>query len=283
MQQLFLFLIRHSSVFLYLLYAIISLGLLFGSNSYHRNAYLSSSNVVVGEIYAAVGQVKAYFGMAEINRELYARNAELENKITNLQATINELKIQLDTTRLPFINTDTTAFDYILAQVVNSSISRNQNYITINKGRAEGIREEMGVVDHNGIIGIVERVSDHFAVVLPILNTKLRISCKVLGSDYFGSLVWDGVDPQIAILEELPRHVDFVANDTIVTSGYSAVFPAGLMVGQILEQQKAKNDNFYSLKIKLASDFTRLNSVRVILNNKQQEQHQLESRILQND
>ena len=141
-----------------------------------------------------------------------------------------------------------------------------QNYITINKGALDGISSEMGVIDQNGVVGIVNVTGDHTARIISLLNPNLRLSCKVKGSDFFGSLVWDGKSPYYAILEEMPRHVKFEKGDTIITSGYSAVFPEGINVGIIDEQLSTGGDNFYSLRIKLLTDFTQLSNVRVIKN-----------------
>ncbi|MEG1380033.1 MAG: rod shape-determining protein MreC, partial [Bacteroidales bacterium] len=189
------------------------------------------------------------------------------------------LKEMLQDDRNRTIPHDTvTKYDFIMAQVINNSISQMENYITLNKGSKDGVTPQMGVVDQNGIIGIVSLVSDHYSVVISLLNTKLRLSAKVKGSDYFGSLVWDGESGQYAVLEELPRHVEFKEGDTIVTSGYSAAFPEGLPVGVIAGYSRQHNDNFYALKIKLAADFYRLNDVRVIINNQQKEQLELEER-----
>jgi rod shape-determining protein MreC len=170
----------------------------------------------------------------------------------------------------------TTKYDFIMAQVINNSVGSVENYITLNKGRLDGLAPQMGVVDQNGIIGIVSLVSDHYAVVISLLNTKLRLSAKVKGSDYFGSLVWDAESPRFAVMEELPRHVEFHEGDTIVTSGYSAAFPEGIPVGIVAGHSRQRNDNFNALRIELAADFHRLSDVRVIVNNQQREQLSLE-------
>ena len=129
----------------------------------------------------------------------------------------------------------------------------------------------MGFSDHNGVVGIVNVVVNHSARVISLLNPNLRLSCKVKGSDYFGSLIWDGKSPYYAILEEMPRHVQFEKGDTIVTSGYSSVFPEGINVGIITELQNEANDNFFSLKIQLSTDFTQLSTVRAFKNNFKEE------------
>ena len=166
---------------------------------------------------------------------------------------------------------------------MNNSVSYLANYITIDKGRSDGIERDMGVVSERGVVGIISTVSDNYAVVIPILNPKFRLSCKVLGSGYFGSMSWDGRNVQYAKLDELPRHVDFQAGDTIVTSAFSAIFPEGIMMGTVSSFEKQRDDNYYSLTVKLATDFTRLNTVMVIKNYHKNEQKQIEQEARGND
>lgn len=157
-------------------------------------------------------------------------------------------------------------FSFIIAHVINNSITRPHNYITLNRGAIDGIKPEMGVVDQNGVVGIVNVTGEHTSRVISLLNSDLRLSCKVKGNDAFGSLVWDGRNPREAVLEELPRHVQFEMGDTVITSGYSVVFPEGIPVGIILSRHKDDDDNFYSLRVRLLSDFTTLSTVRVLEN-----------------
>ncbi len=124
----------------------------------------------------------------------------------------------------------------------------------------------MGVVDQNGVVGIVNLVSDKYARIISLLNPNFRLSCKLKGSDVFGSLVWDGRSPDQALLEELPKHTVFQPGDTIVTSGYSAVFPEGIPVGTVISSDKGADDNFFTLRVNLLTDFSRLSTVRLIAN-----------------
>lgn len=270
MRNLIQFFIKHSPFFVFLLYGLISLFLLIRFNSYHQSVFFSSANGMVAEVYSLAGNVSSYFGLKQINQDLLERNGYLEKEILALQEQLR------DTKGLEQLNDSSSKYDFIVAQVINNSVTQLKNYITLNKGSEEGIAPGMGVTDQNGIIGIVSVVSDHYSVVISVLNTKLRLSAKVKGSDYFGSLVWDGQSSRYAILEELPRHVEFAKGDTIVTSGYSAAFPEGLPVGVIEGYSKQANDNFYALKVELAADFNRLNDVRVIINRQQEEQLNLE-------
>ncbi|MGL5318424.1 MAG: rod shape-determining protein MreC [Bacteroidales bacterium] len=275
MQNLINFLLKHSSWFLFLLYLIISLTFLFKSNAYQRSYYFNTSNQIVGTTLALSGNFTSYFDLGHVNEALSFENAVLEKKVLELEDQLKAYKSALmDTT---FADTLLRVkYDFIPAQVVNNSVNQLQNYITINRGSEDGIRKDMGVVDHNGIVGIVSAVSNHYSVVISLLNTKLRLSGKIKNSEFFGSLTWDGLTGEQVLLEELPRHVIYKEGDTIVTSGFSTVFPEGIMVGRIATGEKQSNDNFYRLKINLSTDFYRLRDVRVIKNNFDLERRKLE-------
>lgn len=248
---------------------------LFRSNAYQRSFYFNTSNSLVGNTLAISGNIKSYFDLGSVNQSLSTQNALLEKKVLELEDQLKAVKsVMMDTTYADTLMR--VKYDYIPAQVVNNSINQLQNYITINRGSKDGVRKDMGVVDHNGIVGIVSAVSDHFSVVISVLNTKLRLSGKIRNTDFFGSLTWDGLSPKQILLEELPRHVVYKEGDTIVTSGFSTVFPEGITVGRIEASEKQTNDNFYRLKVNLATDFYRLRNVRVIKNSFDSERKQLE-------
>ena len=176
-------------------------------------------------------------------------------------------------------------FLFILLEIISLTLVYRNNayYITVNKGRKDGVEPDMGVVSERGVVGIVSTVSDHFSVVIPLLNPKFKLSCKVLGSSYFGTLSWNGRNARFANLDELPRHVEFEKGDTIVTSGYSAIFPSGIIVGKVVNFEKQHDDNFYSLEVELATDFQALNNVRIIKNYRQAEQKNTEREAKKND
>ena len=161
--------------------------------------------------------------------------------------------------------------------MINNSISRPYNYITVEKGTIDGVAPEMGVVDQNGVVGVVNVVSEHYARIISLLNPQFRLSCKLKGSDVFGSLVWDGGSPEEALLEELPKHTVYEPGDTIVTSGYSSVFPEGIPVGTIKSADRGVDDNFFTLRIKLFTDFSRLSTVRIISNDNIEEVQTVET------
>lgn len=266
MGELFSFLFRHSKWFVFAILVVVSCMLLFRSDPYRQHVYLTSAGRLASTAYNSANNVTSYFNLRDINEDLNRRNAELQTEIAGLQRRIREMETAsfVDTLRL---DSGVHPFDFIVAHVINNSVSHPYNYLTINKGSLDGIRPELGVVDRNGVVGIVSNVAPHSARVISLLNPHFRLSCTIKSSDYFGSLVWDGDDPTMAVLEELPRHTVFEIGDTIVTSGYSAVFPAGLPVGVVTATDGDRTQNFFALRIRLLTDFTTLGNVQVVVNN----------------
>lgn len=249
--------------------------MLFNNNPYQHHIYLTSASAVTSAVYKGANNVTSYFHLHDINEDLQLQCANLELEVLSLREQIRSYqeKYDIDSTNAP---EGTRHFEFILAHVINNSISKPYNYITINKGSNDGIKPEMGIIDQNGVVGIVNLVGNNSSRVISLLNPNLRLSCKIKGNDNFGSLVWDGEDPTIAVLEELPRHTVFKEGDTVVTSGYSTVFPEGIPVGVILSNDKSLNENFFSLNVKLLTDFTKLSTVRVVRNNMKTELDSLE-------
>lgn len=270
MRELFDFFIRNSKWFVYAIFVVASCMLLFQGNPYQHHVLLTSANSVSSTVYEVSNNVTSYFNLRDINEDLNRRNAALEKEVINLREKLqNYAEKEFTDTLVP--DNDVDHFDFIVAHVINNSISRPYNYITLDKGAADGVKAELGVIDQNGIVGIVSVVGQRSARVISLLNPKLRLSCKIKNSDHFGSLVWDGNDPTVALLEELPRHTVYNPGDTIVTSGYSAVFPPGLPVGIILDDDRDHNENFFTLKVRLFADFTALGNVQIITNNYSEE------------
>ncbi len=264
MNNLINFLIKHVAWFIFIFYVVVSCVLLFQSNPYQQSVYLSSANAVSSTVFKGYSTVTSYFGLKAINEELQERNAELEMEVVQLKKEAQNLKENIpDTTAIqPVVR----QFDYVVAHVISNSISQPYNYITIDRGEADGIYPEMGVVDHNGVVGMVNVVGKHSARVISLLNPDMKLSCKVKRNQYFGSLQWNGVDPAFAVLRELPKQGKYQKGDTIITSGYSAVFPEGIIVGIVEGRQKELNDNFASLKVRLGTNFMQLSTVRAIKN-----------------
>ena len=204
----------------------------------------------------------------------------MEKQIANVEKALHDIKVDsTDVSSMCMLKSD----DYLLykANVVNNSLNNMDNYITIDKGSSAGIKPDMGVIDRNGVVGIVYKTSPSYSLVISILNSKSNLSCKILGNDYFGSLRWEGEDSRFAYLHDLPRHAEFQLGDQVVTSGYSTVFPEGIVVGTVDDIFDSSDGLSYNLKIKLATDFGKLYNVRIIARENQQEQKDLEKNTIQ--
>lgn len=265
MRNLFNFIIRYSTWFVFAFYVLLSCILLTKRDDYHASVLLTSANSLTGGVYKGVSMISGYFNLKQINQSLQESNAYLENENLNLRneiATYKTLLAENDSTDNK--NDFKKRFNYILASVINNSTRHPQNYFTINSGYLDGVDRGMGVVDHNGIVGIVNVSGPHTSRVISILNETQHFSVKIKDTPFVGSLSWRGNDPGIAYVEEVPRHAKYNIGDTIVTSGFSTTFPEGLPVGTILNRVRTSDDNFYILKVRLASDFKTLSTVRVI-------------------
>ncbi|WP_297061445.1 rod shape-determining protein MreC [uncultured Duncaniella sp.] len=278
MSELLKFLVRFSSWFLFVVYLIAGFVLLFSGNPFQHHVYLTSANRISSGLYSTANSVSSYFFLKEINEDLQRRNSDLELEIYRLNDVIRHYREQAYADTMS-VDSALSRYHFVIAHVINNSINRAHNYITIDKGSLDGIMPEMGVMDQNGIVGIVNVVSDHTARLISVLNPYLRLSCKVKGHAQVGSLVWDGKDPSEAMLEELPKHSEFTPGDTIVTSGYSSVFPEGVPVGTVMSSTRDIEDNFYTLRVKLFTDFSTLSTVRVIRDNMREELSAVEKEI----
>jgi rod shape-determining protein MreC len=263
MNNLLNFFVKHSAWFIFAIYVILSLVLLFRDNPYQQSVYLTSANSVSAALYKAFNGVTSYFHLRDINESLQERNAALEMELIELRGQLNDMALLApDSLHQPAL----AQYTFVMAHVISNSIAQPNNYITIDRGHLDGVSPEMGVIDQNGVVGIVNVVGPHAARVISLLNPHMRLSCKLRGSGFYGSLVWDGKSPQHAVLEELPKHLTWHKGDTIVTSGYSAVFPEGVIVGTIEGLARGMSDSFVSLRIKLTTNFSQLSNVRVITN-----------------
>lgn len=276
MKEFFDFFRRYAKWLVLLIYVVLSCAMLFSSDPYRQHVWLTSASSLSGSMYQAGHNVTTFFSLREVNDDLNRRNAELQAEVANMREEIDRMRLAGFTDTMPTPE-NVAHFEFIVANVINNSVHHPQNYLTIDKGAVDGIRPEMGVIDHSGVVGTVSAVGPHYSRVISLLNPNFRLSCKIKGSEHFGSLVWDGDDPSRALLEELPRHTVFSVGDTVVTSGYSAVFPAGLPVGVILPDDGNHTENFFTLPVELFADFTRLSNVQVVVNNRREELAEVEA------
>lgn len=264
MKNLLAFVTKYYHWLMLLLLEMVSGVLLFNYNSYQSSVWFTSANAVAGKIYEWDSAVRTFFSMKRSNEELTLRNFYLERQVAQLRRLYGDLT--QDTTviqrqQLEFIS----QYQLIPAKVVSNTLVNTDNLITIDRGRADGVEKDMGVACGSGVVGVVYLTSDHYSVVIPVLNvSSSHISCAIRGRGYFGYLQWYGGDPSVAYVEDIPRHARFKRGDWIETSGYSAIFPRGILVGKIEKIFNSTDGLSYRLKVRLSTDFGCLRDVVVI-------------------
>lgn len=265
MHNLTEFLAKHNHWFVFLVLEVVSMVLLFRYNSYQGSVWFTSANAVTGKVYEWDSAVESFFSLSGVNSQLTQRNAFLEQQVRMLDDSIARLTRSQEAavTRLssmvPFLGCR-----LIPAKVVANMVNRYDNLITIDKGSADGVKRDMGVVCGMGVVGIVYLVSEHYSIVIPALNSHSNISCTIQRRGYFGYLRWRGGSSQLAYLEDVPRHAHFKLGDNVVTSGYSSVFPPGVMVGKVLHVFNSADGLSYRVQVKLSTDFARLRDVCLV-------------------
>lgn len=265
MHNLTEFLAKHNHWFVFLVLEVVSMVLLFRYNSYQGSVWFSSANAVTGKVYEWDSAVESFFSLSGVNSQLTQRNAFLEQQVRMLDDSIarltrsKEVAVARLSNMVPF-----QGCRLIPAKVVANMVNRYDNLITIDKGSADGVKRDMGVVCGMGVVGIVYLVSEHYSIVIPALNSHSNISCTIQRRGYFGYLRWRGGSSQLAYLEDVPRHAHFKLGDNVVTSGYSSVFPPGVMVGKVLHVFNSADGLSYRVQVKLSTDFARLRDVCLV-------------------
>lgn len=266
MRNLFRFILQNHVFLLFLLLEIVSFIFVFNFNRYQKSSFLNTSGRITGMIYESYSKVEDFFRLPAANRQLAEENARLR-MLLGVSSTTPTLPDSLLLRRTGGEN----QYRYIAAHVISTTVSRQQNFITLDKGLNDGIRPDMGIVTVGGVAGIITHVSPSFSTGLSLLNTRWNVSAKLARNNYFGSLVWDGTDYRRALLNEIPFHVELAVGDTIVTSGYSTFFPEGILLGTVESFEKEGGDNFYNIRVRLSVDFKSLSWVEVIENARKSE------------
>jgi len=271
MKGLVNFIIRFHFFILFLLFESFSLFLLIQYNFYQKAGFITSSNIVTGNIYKTFRSFTEYLSLKKNNSVLLWENAKLHNSLKSSFKSDGSVTVKINDTIYH------QQYEYIPVKVINNSINHQSNYITLSKGSLHGMKNEMAVISPRGIVGVIKNTSRNFSSVISLLNINFKVSGKIRKNGYFGSLSWDGKDYTIASLSEIPLHVKLSRGDTIVTSGYSVIFPEGVMIGTIYSFDKKSGNNFYEIKVKLSTDFKNLSDVYAVKNLLKSEQLKLES------
>lgn len=263
MRNLLYFLKKYSNWMFFVILELISMVLLFQYNSYQGSVWVTSANAMTGKIYEWDSAVESFFSLTKINESLTLRNFYLERQVSQLSRLYAEATGDTVAARREEMEA-LDSYRLTPAKVIANTLDREDNLITIDKGRADGIAKDMGVACGQGVVGVVYMTSDHYSIVLPVLNVRSRISCTIRKRGYFGYLTWSGGDPSTAYVEDIPRHAHFKLGDWVETNGYSSIFPRGVAVGKILQVYNSRDGLSYRLKIQLATDFGNLRDVYVI-------------------
>lgn len=270
MRNLIQFILKYYFFILFVLLEVSAVSLVVQHNKYHKAYFMNFKHAFEGNLSERFLNLKDYLNLRKENKRLVEENNKLYNRLTRYKSLSSEN---------PNITEDSLymqQYTYIPAKVINNSINKQYNYITLNKGSKQGIKEEMAVVSADGVVGVVKKVSDNFSSVISVLNRQFYINAKIKENGYFGPLSWNGKNYRQVILSQIPHHVKVEIGDTIVTSGYSAIYPEGILIG-VVSNYEMKGGNFYEITVDLSTDFKNLSQVQVINNFKKEEQKTLEN------
>ena len=269
MRNLFILLWKYNFFILFLLIESFCSYLIVQNNNFQHASFINSTNKVAANIHSVVSDITEYINLRTYNDALSRENAGLHSLMPDVFYIDSVQKIVFNDTVYK------QQYTFMPAKVINNSVNRRNNYLTLNKGSSQGVKPEMGIITSKGIVGIVKDVSEHFCSVMSLLRKDTRISTKLKKNNYIGSLVWDGYNAGHATLKDIPKHVKIERGDTLVTSSFSAIFPDGVLIG-VVDIVEQKQGDFYLIDVKLSTDFSNLSYVYVVTNNLKDEQKKLE-------
>ncbi|MBB1138404.1 rod shape-determining protein MreC [Myroides sp. WP-1] len=271
MQQIINFFIKNSTKLLFLLLLVISFVLVLRTHTFHKSSFISSANGVTGYVYENVNNLKEYMRLKTENDALVLENALLKKQAFNSSITADSTVVEL-----PLLSDQEEIYNVIVAKVIKNEFNTKENYLTIKGGEREGITKDLGVINSNGIVGIIQKSSKKYSTVQSILNAKSKINAKIKGSNHFGTLQWDGKSTGYVQLNDIPRLAELFQGDTIVTGGISDIFPENIPIGTIEKAYTTESSNYFTIEVKLFNDMTNLGYVYVIKNNDLGEINELE-------
>ena len=267
MKEIIWLIVKYRFTLCFVALEVVCLSLVVTANDYQRGVFARESAAFAGGISSVASGVEGYFNLRSENDALARENVELRNRLSSMATAVDSLAWKRDSGSL---------YTFYQAKVVNGTYNRMKNYLTLNRGREDGLEREMAVCSTDGVVGFIQATSDHFAVVIPLINTYSIVSARIKKNNYYGPLQWDGGDYRYSYLNDIPYHVDVQRGDTIETSNYSSIFPEGVLIG-VVEDVEQANVNFLKVKVRLAVDFRKLKHVYVIRDEGRPEQEQLET------
>ena len=271
MRNLLIFILKNYFVFLFLILEGLSFLLIFQFNSFQKSGFVNTTRAITSALQYQFSEIRTYFHLSTDNEVLSIENARLRNELSKKGVFEKIPGMFID-------SVSQSAFQYVPSKVITCSVNRQYNYLTVNKGKKQGIYPDMVAISETGVVGIVIAVSDNYSSIIPVLNRNFRLSAKLKNNNYFGIIEWEGRSAEQASFKEIPVHVNVQTGDTVVTSGFSAVFPEGILVGTV-ETIEDTGENFHEIRVKLSTDYRRLYHVNLIRFIHKAELDELENRI----
>ena len=279
MRNLFAFIYRFRAFLLFVILEVLCIFLIVRYNSYQGAAFFNSASTYIGRVLEYQSNVTDYFRLASVNADLAEENARLKQEVMRYRTvTLSDSTSGLDTTYYEAVDTS-KVFPYMLhaSQVINNSVRRTNNYLTLASGSKDGIKPGMGVISLDGVVGRIKTVSPDYATVTSLLHSQMLVSAKLKDTDTFGTIKWEGGNYRITKLDYIPLHVKLEVGDTVVTSGFNTVFPEGIMIGTVASVEKEQDNSFFTIDVKLAVDFAQLSYVYVVEDPMKDQREQLEN------
>lgn len=258
MQQIINFIIRNKNFLLFLLLFSISLVFTIQSHDFHKSKFVNSANFISGGLLNTTNNISQYFHLKSQNELLVEENRELKSLLFNSQKVADT--VFTDSSRFG------QKYKFTAAEIIRNNYAATDNFLLVNKGKKDSVKEDLGVISSKGIVGIVDAASKHYATVISILNSSSRISAKLKKTNHFGTLRWDAKNPNIVQLYDVEKIAPVSVGDTIVTSGRSIIFPKGVNIGYVSDFKLDAAENFYEIQVTLFNDMTNLEHVYIIEN-----------------
>ncbi len=256
MRSFLLFLHKYRAFLVFILLETAAFFLVVQNSNYNRATFFNSTNYVVGSLLETSSNIENYFSLTRTNQQLSNENARLRAKYLALLAKLEE-NDKVDTI---------SNFAFINSKIVNNNVFLLNNTLTINSGSNQGLKPGMGVIGNNGIVGKVKRVGTNYSTVVSVLDVDVKISAEIKNKINLCTVQWDGKSPEYAKVLYVPRHYNLAVGDTVVTSGFNAIYPIGIPIGIISKLTLPEDASFFDIQIKLINDFTSLSLVEVVLN-----------------
>ncbi len=265
MQNILLLFARFGTHIAFLFFTVLSFILIVNYNKSQKAIFINSSNYYANKLDAKTSKWQNYLSLKEVNDSLVRHNSDLLEQFINLKPTEN------------IKSSSSSQYELVPARVVRNTFNLRNNHVTLDVGKQSGVTRDMGVLSEKGILGIVRNTSDNYSHVISVLNSQTRISCTVKPYSYPGNLIWKNLDPNFMTLESIPKHVEITVGDTIITNGYSTIFPANIEVGTVAAFKTERGSSNYEIKVSLFNNVPNAKWAYVIKNNLAEEQLQVEN------